>query len=66
MDVQFNQTLKTGPLVAYLKDCYDQVASVEEIAQDFGVGLATVRDALSRLARVGRVAEIHTGLWHLE
>lgn len=44
----------------------DQVASTEQIAEALGSCSFAVREALLRLQKVGRVAEIHANLWHLE
>jgi hypothetical protein len=57
---------RTKPVVDYLISCRDQVASTEDIAEALDNDSGAVRDALQRLEKVGRVAEIHNNLWHLE
>jgi hypothetical protein len=49
--------------------CRDQVSTVRELAEllcDDTPLQAETRAALKRLERVGRVAEIHPDMWHLE
>lgn len=58
--------MRTRPVVQYLKSRNDQVASLEDICDNFDMPELTVRAALQRLQRVNRVAEIHPGIWHLE
>lgn len=66
MQIEYNECVKTRPVVLFLMSCRDQVASTADIAKYFDVAESTVRSALNRLLRVQRVAEIHPHLWHLE
>jgi hypothetical protein len=66
VNIEYMQVLKTKPVVEYLIGCRDQVASTDDIAEEFLVATSTARTALERLRKVGRVDEIHPNLWHLE
>jgi hypothetical protein len=67
MDImQFEIQVKTKPVVNFLSGCSDQVATTKQIADHFDAPMFAVENALRRLLKVGRVAEIHLGMWHLE
>ena len=65
-NVEFTQQIRTGMVVKFLVGRSDQVASTKDIAEAFEVGQSCAERALRRLEKVGRVAEIHPSLWHLE
>ncbi len=66
MTLEFKPFQQTKPIVDFLMKQRDQVASVQQIAVGLENFEVAVRDALKRLEKVGRVAEIHRDLWHLE
>jgi len=65
----YGPDIKTAVVVRFLMGCRDQVSTVRELADllcDDSPLQAGTRAALKRLERVGRVAEIHPDMWHLE
>ncbi len=66
MTLEFKPFQRTKPIVDFLMKQRDQVASVADIAEGLGNFESAIRDALKRLEKIGRVAEIHRDLWHLE
>lgn len=64
--VEWKPFQQTKPVVEFLIKQRDQVASTRDIADGLGAYEVAVREALKRLRKVGRVAEIHQDLWHLE
>jgi predicted ArsR family transcriptional regulator len=67
--IERREWVHTREVVRFLMKQPDQISTTAAIAEALNEEQESVRAALLRLQKVGRVAEIHpgmSGMWHLE